>query len=174
MSMHKKPMSQLEISGLVEHGLKTNEPSQLSDCFRAGIKFSENHYAELLRTAEQELDQYKADLAECSRLIEQMQAAEHQKHLELESLRVEIERLVSFNDKLIESERKLINDNLSLRTKIREAKEQSPMIFIKPDTAEYINAISPSVSARFSMSFRTDSAVDEFSFPLYAAPVIPD
>lgn len=43
-----------------------------------------------LRTAEQERDQYKAELVECSRIIEQLQATEHQKHLELESLRAKI------------------------------------------------------------------------------------
>lgn len=45
---------------------------------------------ERLLTAEKERDQYKAELIECTRVIEQLQVAEHQKHLELESLRAKI------------------------------------------------------------------------------------
>lgn len=48
-----------------------------------------------LIAAEQERDKYKAELVECSRLIEQMQVSEHQKHLELESLRAKIKELES-------------------------------------------------------------------------------
>lgn len=40
MSMHKKPLTELEREGLLLHGLDIGKPSQLSDCFRHGIKFA--------------------------------------------------------------------------------------------------------------------------------------
>ncbi|MGL4638861.1 MAG: hypothetical protein ACRCVX_03885 [Shewanella sp.] len=38
--MHKIPLTESERSGLVAHGLKVDEPSQLSDAFRLGFKYA--------------------------------------------------------------------------------------------------------------------------------------
>lgn len=38
--MNKTPMTELEYSGLLNHHLSTDEPSQLSDTFRAGIAWA--------------------------------------------------------------------------------------------------------------------------------------
>ncbi len=40
MSMHKKPLTNLELSGLRAHGLDIGTPSQLSDAFRLGVKWA--------------------------------------------------------------------------------------------------------------------------------------
>lgn len=40
MSMHNIPLADLEREGLEKHGLKIGVPSQLSDCFRAGIAWA--------------------------------------------------------------------------------------------------------------------------------------
>lgn len=40
MSMHKKPLTELEREGLIAHGLDIGTPSQLSDVFRQGIAFA--------------------------------------------------------------------------------------------------------------------------------------
>ena len=40
MSMHKIPLSELERKGLTKHGLNIGTPSQLSDCFRSGMKWA--------------------------------------------------------------------------------------------------------------------------------------
>lgn len=40
MSMHKIPLTDLELSGLKTHGLSVGTPSQLSDCFRHGVKWA--------------------------------------------------------------------------------------------------------------------------------------
>ena len=40
MSMHKKPLTELERSGLVGHGLAVGTPSQNSDCFRLGVAWA--------------------------------------------------------------------------------------------------------------------------------------
>lgn len=40
MSMHKKPLTELEHAGLKAHGLDIGTPSQLSDVFRQGIAFA--------------------------------------------------------------------------------------------------------------------------------------
>lgn len=37
MSMHKIPLSNLELSGLKAHGFDVGKPSQLSDAFRLGV-----------------------------------------------------------------------------------------------------------------------------------------
>lgn len=39
MSLHKIPLTDLEKEGLLQHGLPTETPSQLSDVFRAGMKY---------------------------------------------------------------------------------------------------------------------------------------
>jgi hypothetical protein len=39
MSMHKIPLTNLELSGLRAHGLDVGKPSQLSDAFRQGVKW---------------------------------------------------------------------------------------------------------------------------------------
>lgn len=41
MSMHKTPLTELERSGLVAHGLVCDAPSQLSDAFRLGMAWSQ-------------------------------------------------------------------------------------------------------------------------------------
>lgn len=40
MSMHKIPLTQLELEGLLSHGLDVGSPSQISDCFRLGVKWA--------------------------------------------------------------------------------------------------------------------------------------
>lgn len=40
MSMHKIPLTDLEHGGLVKHHLPVGKPSQLSDCFRAGVQWA--------------------------------------------------------------------------------------------------------------------------------------
>lgn len=40
MSLHKVPLSDLERSGLVSHGLSVGEPSMTSDAFRLGIAWA--------------------------------------------------------------------------------------------------------------------------------------
>ena len=37
MSMHKKPLTDLEREGLAAHGLSVDKPSQLADAFRHGV-----------------------------------------------------------------------------------------------------------------------------------------
>jgi hypothetical protein len=44
MSMHKIPLTELERAGLKAHGLDIGKPSQLSDCFRSGIKFAQSRH----------------------------------------------------------------------------------------------------------------------------------
>lgn len=39
MSLHNKPFTDLEKNGLIEHGLPTDKPSQLSDAFRLGMEW---------------------------------------------------------------------------------------------------------------------------------------
>lgn len=40
MSMHKIPLTELERKGLELHRLPIGTPSQLSDCFRAGMSWA--------------------------------------------------------------------------------------------------------------------------------------
>ena len=40
MSMHKIPLSEMELEGLTKHGLDIGAPSQLSDAFRLGMAFA--------------------------------------------------------------------------------------------------------------------------------------
>lgn len=40
MSMHKIPLTQLKVEGLLAHGLDVGSPSQISDCFRLGVKWA--------------------------------------------------------------------------------------------------------------------------------------
>ena len=40
MSMHKIPLTEMELEGLTKHGLDTGTPSQLSDVFRLGMAFA--------------------------------------------------------------------------------------------------------------------------------------
>lgn len=46
MSMHLKPMTPEEESGLRAHGLPVGTPSQLADAFRLGMAWSEKARAE--------------------------------------------------------------------------------------------------------------------------------
>jgi hypothetical protein len=41
MSMHKKPLTAIEESGLRAHGLDIGTPSQLSDVFRQGVAWAQ-------------------------------------------------------------------------------------------------------------------------------------
>ena len=43
MSMHKIPLTELEHDGLLAHRLPIGVPSQLSDVFRSGIKWANEH-----------------------------------------------------------------------------------------------------------------------------------
>lgn len=45
MSMHKTPLTPLEHDGLKAHGLDIGTPSQLSDCFRHGVKWAQDNAA---------------------------------------------------------------------------------------------------------------------------------
>lgn len=38
--MHKIPLTDLEHEGLIKHHLPVGKPSQLSDCFRAGVQWA--------------------------------------------------------------------------------------------------------------------------------------
>ena len=40
MSLHKKPLTELEKRGLLAHNLPIETPSQLSDAFRCGVSFA--------------------------------------------------------------------------------------------------------------------------------------
>lgn len=40
MSLHKQPLTEVEINGLIRHGLTIDKPSQLSDCFRLGVTWA--------------------------------------------------------------------------------------------------------------------------------------
>lgn len=40
MSMHRIPLTELERTGLINHGLDVGKPSQLSDAFRHGMKWA--------------------------------------------------------------------------------------------------------------------------------------
>lgn len=40
MSLHNKPLTDLEKTGLIKHGLPTDKPSQLSDAFRLGMEWA--------------------------------------------------------------------------------------------------------------------------------------
>lgn len=40
MSMHNTPLTELEREGLLKHCLPIGKPSQLSDCFRAGMAWA--------------------------------------------------------------------------------------------------------------------------------------
>lgn len=40
MSMHRIPLTELEREGLSKHGLDIGTPSQLSDCFRLGMRWA--------------------------------------------------------------------------------------------------------------------------------------
>ena len=43
MSMHKIPLTELEREGLNSHRLVVAAPSQLSDCFRLGMKWAQDN-----------------------------------------------------------------------------------------------------------------------------------
>lgn len=45
MSMHKIPLTDIEREGLKAHGLDIGTPSQLSDCFRHGMKWAQEQAA---------------------------------------------------------------------------------------------------------------------------------
>lgn len=40
MSLYRRPLTELERTGLKAHGLAIGMPSQLSDCFRLGIAWA--------------------------------------------------------------------------------------------------------------------------------------
>ena len=41
MSMHQTPLTDIERDGLKAHGLPIGTPSQMSDCFRHGVKWAQ-------------------------------------------------------------------------------------------------------------------------------------
>ena len=41
MSMHQIPLTDIERAGLKAHGLPIGTPSQISDCFRHGVKWAQ-------------------------------------------------------------------------------------------------------------------------------------
>lgn len=45
MSMHRRPLTPLEEAGLKAHGLDIGTPSQLSDVFRQGVAWAQDHGA---------------------------------------------------------------------------------------------------------------------------------
>lgn len=57
MSMHKTPLTELERKGLEAHGLDVGTPSQLSDCFRLGMKWAlDTNQINIHPTSEEFLD----------------------------------------------------------------------------------------------------------------------
>jgi len=50
MSMHRIPLTEIEMAGLTTHGLPIGKPSQLSDVFRHGIKWAQNNTNEAAMT----------------------------------------------------------------------------------------------------------------------------
>lgn len=52
MSMHKIPLTHIERTGLVKHGLDVDTPSQLSDGFRQGVAHGLEHASALIRELE--------------------------------------------------------------------------------------------------------------------------
>ena len=64
MSMHKKPLTPVEESGLRAHGLDIGTPSQLSDVFRQGVAWGaarEREACKGARAIEPEFVAYSAD-----------------------------------------------------------------------------------------------------------------
>lgn len=53
MSMHRKPLTPLELEGLIKHGLPIGTASQLSDCFRLGILWTKQQEISLPTPATQ-------------------------------------------------------------------------------------------------------------------------
>ena len=63
--MHKMPLTKLEQEGLEAHHLPIGKPSQLSDCFRQGIKWaldSLNNTVETTRPKTQKLSELQQSL----------------------------------------------------------------------------------------------------------------
>ena len=61
MSMHKKPLTEIEEKGLKAHGLAIGTPSQLSDCFRLGMQWQEDNGEDLIRDSAIEMLQNLRD-----------------------------------------------------------------------------------------------------------------
>lgn len=53
MSIHKRPLAELELRGLTLYHLPVGKPSQLSDSFRNGIEFALSETAYKLRLLEE-------------------------------------------------------------------------------------------------------------------------
>lgn len=77
------------------------------------------------------------------------------------------EDLEDFKSALVKAEKELT----SLRQYKAEAESQRALLFIRPESAKFMLDLQSSVSARFSLDFRTDDAIEDFNFPLYARPV---
>lgn len=57
MSMHQKPLTELEEFGLKAHRLAIGTPSQLSDAFRQGVAWAEQHLQTRLAEVEEALSE---------------------------------------------------------------------------------------------------------------------
>lgn len=72
MSMHRKPLTPLEESGLRAHGLDIGTPSQLSDAFRQGVRWALNNSPENVTLPKELVVQILRDVPEtnlCARSI---------------------------------------------------------------------------------------------------------
>lgn len=72
MSMHRKPLTPLEESGLRAHGLDIGTPSQLSDAFRQGVRWAQNNSPETVTLPKELVVQILRDVPEtnlCARSI---------------------------------------------------------------------------------------------------------
>src|SRR5690606_18456629 len=69
-----------------------------------------------------------------------------------------------------ESEKLLRAEVEQLRQRIADDENQKPAIYVKQNAREWLDEISL-MSARFSMQFRTDDAVDDYCVPMYFSPI---
>jgi hypothetical protein len=58
MSMHNVPLTDIELNGLIKHGLDIGTPSQLADAFRRGVAWASDHYIERLRVIHEHLTRH--------------------------------------------------------------------------------------------------------------------
>ncbi|UQI42705.1 hypothetical protein [Vreelandella venusta] len=81
MSMHKNPLTYMEKRGLHAHGLPTDEPSQLSDAFRAGVAWAGHEVQSLKNELEAKVRQNVQLMRErdAYRAAEEVQIALRQK-----------------------------------------------------------------------------------------------
>lgn len=58
MSMHNVPLTDIELNGLIKHGLDIGTPSQIADAFRRGVAWASDHYIERLRVIHEHLTRH--------------------------------------------------------------------------------------------------------------------